>query len=47
MSWFAEFNPQIVWHNYSVKLDLDNNQHTIIAVYNADSFSGIDLCTAD
>ena len=47
MSWFAKFNPQIDWHNHSVQLDLYDKQHTVIASYAADSFSGIDLCTAD
>ena len=47
MSWFAKFNLQIDWHSHSVHLDLDDKQHTIIAAYAADSFSGIDLCIAD
>ena len=47
MSWLAEFNPQIDWHTRSVQLDLDDKQHTVIAAHAADSFSGIELCTAD
>ena len=47
MSWFTEFNPQINWHNHSVQLDLDDKQYNVIAAHAADSFSGIDLCTAD
>ena len=47
MSWFAEFNPQIDWHNHSLQQDLDAEQHSVNAVYTADSCSGIDLCTAD
>ena len=47
MSWFAEFNPRIDWHNCSVQLDLDNKQHTLIAAQTDDSYSGIDFCTAD
>ena len=47
MSWIAAFNPQIDWHSHSVFLALDAEQCTIIALHTADSFSGIDLCTAD
>ena len=47
ISWFAEFNPQIDWHNHSVQLDLDAEQFTVNAAHNADSCSGIYLCTAD
>ena len=47
MSWFAEFNPQINWHNCSVSLDLDAEKYIVIAAHAADSFYGIDLCTAD
>ena len=47
MSWFTEFNPQIDWHNYSVQLDLDDKQFTVIAAHSADSFSGIDIYTTD
>ena len=47
MSWFVEFNPQIDWHNHSVWLDLDDEQYIVIAAHTDDSFSGIDLCTAD
>ena len=47
MSWFAEFNPQIDWYNHSVSLALNAKQCTVIAVYAAYSFSGIDLYTAN
>ena len=47
MSWFAEFNPQIDWHNRSIELDLDDKQHTIIAAHSVDSFSDIELCASD
>ena len=47
MSWFAELNSQIDWHTHSVSLDLDAEQDTIVTAYTADSFSSIDLCTAD
>ena len=47
MSWFAAFNPQIDLHNYSVQLNLDDEQYIVIAAYTADSFSGIDLYTTD
>ena len=46
ISCFAEFNPQIDWHSHFVSLDLDAEQHIVIAAHTADSFSGIDLCTA-
>ena len=47
MSWFAKVNPLIDWISCLVQLDLDAEQHTIIATYTADLFSGIDLCNAD
>ena len=47
ISWFAEFNPQIDWHNHSISLHLDAEQHTVISTHAADSFSSIDLCIAD
>ena len=45
MSLFAEFNPQIDWHQHSFQLDLDAEQHTVKAAHTADSCSVIDLCT--
>ena len=47
ISWFAEFNPQIDWHNHSVRLNLDAEDHTVIAANTADSCLNIDLCAAD
>ena len=47
MPWFIELNPQIDWHNCSVRLDLDTKQCKIIAAHAANSFSGIYFYTAD
>ena len=47
ISWFAKFNPQIDWHNHSVQLDLDDEKNTVIAEHTDNSFSGIELCTAN
>ena len=47
ISWLAEFNPQIDWRNHSVQLNLNDEEHTVIASHAADSFSGIDLCTVN
>ena len=47
ISWFAEFNPQIDWHNHSESLDLDENQCTVVAKHTANSFAGINLCNVN
>ena len=47
ISWFAEFNSQIDWHNHSAQLDLDAEQYTANVACTADLCSCIDLCTAD
>ena len=47
ISWFAEFNPQIDWHNRSLQLDLDAEQHTVNATQSFDSCSGIEICTSE
>ena len=47
ISWFAELNPQIDWYTHSVQLDLDDEQHTVIAAHADDSYSSIELYTAE